>query len=65
MNTRSKILALETQVAHGFKENMVVDVVKGLVGHFEQGVVGVIEQLLQTLLQLLRSLVANLQQHHR
>ena len=60
-----EVLALEAQVAHGLEKNMMVDGATGLFGHFEQGVVGVIEQFLQALLQLLRSLVTHLQQHHR
>ncbi len=56
--------ALEAQIAHGLEEDVLLDIVSGSVGHFEQGVVGVIEQLLQTLLELLSSLVANLKQNH-
>lgn len=57
--------ALEAQVAHRLKENVLLDVGASAVGHFEKHVVGVIEQLLQTLPKLLRGLVANLKQDHR
>ncbi|MNF88859.1 hypothetical protein D3C84_713620 [compost metagenome] len=59
------VLAFEAQVAHGFKESILLRVVPGPVSHFKQGIVGVIEQHLQTLSQLLRGLVANLKRNHR
>ncbi len=57
--------ALEAQVTHGFKKDVLLSVAAGAVSHFEQRVVGVIEQRLQCVLELLGSLVANLQQHNR
>ena len=58
-------LALQAQVAHGLEQDVLLDVVLGPVGHLEQGVVGVIEQLLQAMAQLLGGLVTNLKQNHR
>ncbi|MNN00565.1 hypothetical protein D3C81_1131600 [compost metagenome] len=40
------VFALEAQVAHGFEEDVLLDVVARPVGHFKQRVVSVIEQLL-------------------
>ena len=60
-----EVLALEAQVAHGFKKNIVVGAAAGFVGHLEQSVVGVIEQLLQPPVELLRGLVTHLQHNHR
>lgn len=54
---------LETQIAHGLKEDVLLDVTAGSVGHFEEGVVGVVEQRLQSVSQLLRGLVANLEKN--
>lgn len=58
------VLALEPQVAHGFEEGVLIDVVQRPVGHFEQRVVGIIEQRLQALSQLQGRLVADLNQNH-
>jgi hypothetical protein len=44
-------LALEAQVTHGLEVQILVKR-SGLVGHLEQGVVGVVEQCLQALAQL-------------
>jgi GNAT superfamily N-acetyltransferase len=58
-------LALEAQVAHGFEEGVLIDVVQRPIGHFEKGIVGVVEQHLKGLLELQRGLVAHLQQDDR
>lgn len=58
-------LALEAQVAHGFEESVLFEVTGGSVGHFEEGVVGVVEQRLQRLFQLQRRLVAHLHEDDR
>ena len=58
-------LALEAQVAHGFEESVLFEVAGGSVGHFEEGVVGVVEQRLQRLFQLQRRLVAHLHEDDR
>lgn len=57
--------AFQAQVAHGFEKGVLVDIVLGPVGHLEQGVVGVIEQFLQAMAQLLGGLVTDLKQNHR
>ncbi len=57
--------ALEAQVTHGFKKDVLLSIAAGAVSHFEQRIVSVIEQRLQCILELLGRLVANLQQHHR
>ncbi|MNM99855.1 hypothetical protein D3C81_1124270 [compost metagenome] len=58
-------LALEPQVAHGLEVQVLLAAGIGLVGHFEEHVVGVVEQRLQALAQLQRGLVAHLQEQHR
>ncbi len=57
--------ALEAQVAHRFKEDVLISMAAGAVSHFEQRIVGVVEQRLQRILELLGRLVADLQQHNR
>ncbi|MNM88163.1 hypothetical protein D3C81_1003660 [compost metagenome] len=57
--------ALQTQITHRFEIQVLVAAFKGLVGHLEQGVVGVVEQALQALTQLQCSFVPHLQEHHR
>lgn len=57
-------LALEAQVAHGFEECILLGVAGRAVGHLEEGVVRVVEQRLQRLLELLCSLVAHLDECH-
>ncbi|MCY1449320.1 hypothetical protein D9M71_660500 [compost metagenome] len=57
--------ALQTQIAHRLKEKILLDIVRCPVGHFEEGIVGIIEQRLQALPELLRRLVANLQHNDR
>lgn len=59
------VFALEAQVAHGFEKDVLFDIVARPVGHFKQGIVGVIEQFLQAVAQLLGGLVADLKQNHR
>ena len=58
-------LALQAQVTHGLEVQVLVTAVRGLVGHFEEHVIGIVEQVLQALTQLQRGLVAHLQQHDR
>ncbi|MCY1181565.1 hypothetical protein D9M73_220760 [compost metagenome] len=56
---------LETQIAHCLKEDVLLNVTASSVGHFEEGVVGVIEQRLQSVSQLLCGLVADLEKNRR
>jgi hypothetical protein len=63
--TAFDVFALQAQVAHGLEKDVLFDVVARPVSHFKERVIGVIEQLLQTVAQLLGSLVANLKQNHR
>ena len=58
-------LALQAQVAHGLKVQVLVTAVEGLVGHLEEGVVSIVEQALQALTQLQGGLVAHLQEQYR
>ncbi|MCY1510087.1 hypothetical protein D9M68_444540 [compost metagenome] len=58
------VLALQAQVAHGFEEGVLLGVAGGPIGHLEQGIVSVVEQRLQCLLELLCSLVAHMDQRH-
>src|SRR5690606_9767431 len=51
--------SLHAQVAHGFEEGILFGIAGGAVGDFEQGIVGVVEQNLQCLAQLLGGLVAH------
>ncbi len=57
-------LAFEPQVAHGFEIQVLSEPVSGLVRHFEQRIVGIVEQRLQTLTQLQGGLIAHLQQRN-
>jgi len=38
-------LALQTQVTHGLEVQVLVTAVQGLVGHFEERVIGIVEQV--------------------
>ncbi|MNY21390.1 hypothetical protein D3C86_1549340 [compost metagenome] len=57
--------ALQAQVTHRLKVNVLFGAITGSVGHFEQDVVGVIEEFLQALSKLQHRLVAHLKQNHR
>ena len=57
--------SLQTQVAHGFEVQVLLETIRSLVGHFEERVVSIVEQCLQPLAQLQCSLVAHLQKRHR
>ncbi|MCY1175517.1 hypothetical protein D9M73_157590 [compost metagenome] len=57
--------AFQAQVAHRLKEQVLLDIIECPVGHFEEGIVGIVEQRLQSLPELLSSLVANLQRNDR
>ncbi|MNY24339.1 hypothetical protein D3C86_1580470 [compost metagenome] len=51
-------LALQAQIAHGFEEGILLAIAGRPVRHLEQRIVGIVEQRLQGLLELLCSLVA-------
>ncbi|CAI8777000.1 hypothetical protein EMIT0P218_10101 [Pseudomonas sp. IT-P218] len=57
--------ALQAQIARRLKQQVLLNIIECPVSHFEEAIVGIIEQRLQALPELLSSLVANLQDDDR
>ena len=62
--TTLDVLALQTQVTHGLEEGILLGITGRPIRHLEEGIVGIVEQALQTLLELLRRFVTHLNQRH-
>ena len=62
--TALDVLALQTQVTHGFEESILLGIAGRPIRHLEEGIVSIVEQALQVLLELLRRFVTHLNQRH-
>ncbi|MCY1538669.1 hypothetical protein D9M68_742210 [compost metagenome] len=58
------VLALQAQIAHRFEEGILLGIAGRPVRHLEQRIVGIVEQCLQRLLELLRCFVTHLNERH-